>query len=251
MTEEVQNSEVQEVATQEQTQSHEVKEVQNTQEPVNNQHLKAMRLKNAELEKELKQMREMQMQMMQNQIANSAPAAQAEVDEFESIGADEFIPKGKVEKLVEKKAQKYAEQIAKREVETYFKKQNDSQFLDRLNRQYSDFAEVVNPETLSILEEKEPELAATIADLKDPYKIGVQSYKYIKAMGLSQKATEARREKEIDKAITKSEKAITSPMAFDKRPIAQAFKLTDAMKKDLYREMHGYAALASSVPEMG
>ena len=39
-------------------------------------------------------------------------------------------------------------------------------------------------------------------------------------------------------------------MAFDKRPIAQAFKLTDAMKKDLYREMHGYAALASSVPEM-
>lgn len=249
MTEEVQNSEIQEVAPQEQGQVNEVKEAQTNQEPVTNQHLKAMRLKNAELEKELKQMRDMQMQMMQAQLANSAPAQQ-EVDEFESIGADEFIPKGKVEKLVEKKAQKYAEQIAKREVESYFKKQNDSQFLDRLNRQYSDFAEVVNPETLSILEEKEPELAATIADLKDPYKIGVQSYKYIKAMGLSQKATEARREKEIDKAIAKSEKAVTSPMAYDKRPIAQAFKLTDAMKKDLYREMHGYAALANSVPEL-
>lgn len=122
--------------------------------------------------------------------------------------------------------------------------------MDRLNRQYSDFNEIVNPETLSILEEKEPELAATIAESKDPYKIGVQSYKYIKAMGLTQKATETRREKEIDKAIEKSEKAVTSPMAYDKRPIAQAFKLTDAMKKDLYREMHGYAALASSVPEM-
>lgn len=251
MTEEVQNSEIPEVAPQEQQQVNEVKETQQNQEPVTNQHLKAMRLKNAELEKRLKQYEEMQMQMMQAQLANSAPAKQVEVDEFESIGADEFIPKGKVEKLVEKKAQKYAEQIAKKEVEAYFKKQNDSQFLDRLNRQYSDFAEVVNPETLSILEEKEPELAATIADLKDPYKIGVQSYKYIKAMGLSQKATEARREKEIDKAIEKSEKAVTSPMAFDKRPIAQAFKLTDAMKKDLYREMHGYAALASSVPEMG
>ena len=93
-------------------------------------------------------------------------------------------------------------------------------------------------------------MAATIADLKDPYKIGVQSYKYIKAMGLTQSAKDSRREKEIDKAIEKSEKAVTSPMAFDKRPIVQAFKLTDAMKKDLYREMHGYAALASSVPEM-
>jgi hypothetical protein len=39
-------------------------------------------------------------------------------------------------------------------------------------------------------------------------------------------------------------------MAYDKRPIAQAFKLTDAMKKDLYREMHGYAASANSVPEL-
>ena len=247
-----QSSEVQQVAPGVGNEGHEVKEAQTNQEPVNNQHLKAMRLKNAELQKELKQMREMQMQIMQAQVANSMPAKQAEeVDEFESIGADEFIPKGKVEKLVEKKAQKYAEQIAKREVDNYFKKQNDSQFLDRLNRQYSDFTEVVNPETLSILEEKEPELASTIADLKDPYKIGVQSYKYIKAMGLSQAAKESRREKEIDKAIDKSEKAITSPIANDKRPIAQAFKLTDAMKKDLYREMHGYAALASSVPEMG
>jgi hypothetical protein len=69
-------------------------------------------------------------------------------------------------------------------------------------------------------------------------------------MGLSKSAKDARREKEVDKAIAKSEKSITSPMAYDKRPIAQAFKLTDAMKKDLYREMHGYAAYASSVPEL-
>lgn len=245
-----QNSEVQEVATQVEQPVNEAKETQEIQEPVNNRHLKAMRLKNAELERELKQLRDAQMQLMQAQLANAAPARQ-EVDEFDSIGADEFIPKGKVEQLVERKAQKYAEQIAKREVESYFKKQNESQFLDRLNRQYSDFSEIVNPETLSLLEEKEPELAQTIADLKDPYKIGMQSYKYIKAMNLAQKAPEARRQKEVEKAIEKSEKAIQSPMAYDKRPIAQAFQLTDAMKKELYREMHGYAAMANAVPEMG
>lgn len=250
MTEEVQNSEVQEVAPPEQNQVNEVKETQ--QEPVTNQHLKAMRLKNAELERELKQLRDAQMQIMQAQLGNMTPKPQ-EIDEFEKIGDEEFIPLGKVKRLAEKNTQKVlknAEELVRQEVEKALKKQQDNQFMDRLNRQYSDFSEIVNAETLSILEEKEPELAATIADLKDPYKIGVQSYKYIKAMGLSQSAKESRREKEVDKAISKSEKAIQSPMAYDKRPIAQAFKLTDAMKKDLYREMHGYAALASSVPEL-
>ena len=247
-----QNSEVQEVAPQVETQVNEVKETQQHQEPVTNQHLKAMRLKNAELERELKQLRETQMQIMQAQLANQQSVRQ-EPDEFDKIGDEEFIPLGKVKKLTEKSTQnvlKNAEDFVDKAVERRFKKLQDDQFLDRLNRQYSDFSEIVNPETLSILEEKEPELAATIADLKDPYKIGVQSYKYIKAMKLSETAKDVRREKEIDKAIEKSEKAVTSPMAYDKRPIAQAFKLTDAMKKELYREMHGYAALASSVPEM-
>lgn len=248
-----QNSEVQEVATPVETQVNEVKETSQVQEPVTNQHLKAMRLKNAELERELKQMREAQMQILQAQLANQQSQRPAEPDEFDKIGDEEFIPLGKVKKLAERNTQKVlknAEEIVKQEVAKALQKRDQDQFMDRLTRQYSDFNEIVNPETLSILEEKEPELAATIAESKDPYKIGVQSYKYIKALGLTQTAKETRREKEIDKAIEKSEKAVTSPMAYDKRPIAQAFKLTDAMKKDLYREMHGYAALASSVPEM-
>ena len=250
---EVQNSEVTEVATQAQTQVNEVKEVQQGQEPVNNQHLKAMRLKNAELERELKQLRETQMQIMQAQLAQQQPVRQAEPDEFDKIGDEEFIPLGKVKKLADKNNQKVlknAEDLVKQEVAKALHKRDQDQFMDRLNRQYSDFSDVVTAETLSILEEKEPELAATIADLKDPYKIGMQSYKYIKALKLSETVKDVRREKEVDKAIEKSEKAVTSPMAYDKRPIAQAFKLTDAMRKDLYREMHGYAAMASSVPEM-
>jgi hypothetical protein len=246
------NSVIQEVAPPVDNQVNEVKETQASQEPTTNQHLKAMRLKNSELERELKQMRDMQMQIVQAQLANVVPAPK-EVDEFDSIGDDEFVPLGKVKKLAEKnhqRALKNTEELIRNEVAKALKAQEQGQFMDRLNRQYSDFSEIVNPETLSLLEEKEPELAATIAESKDPYKIGVQSYKYIKAMGLSQKATESRREKQIDKAIEKSEKAVSSPLAFDKRPIAQAFKLTDAAKKDLYREMHGYAALASSVPEM-
>jgi hypothetical protein len=247
-----QNSEIQEVAPQVETQVSEIKETQSNQEPVTNQHLKAMRLKNDQLERELKQLRDNQMAIMQAQLSN-APAARQEVDEFDKIGDDEFIPFSKVKKLAERNSQKVlknTEELVRQEVQKALKTQEDSQFLDRLNRKYSDFSEIVTAETLSILEEKEPELAAAIGASKDGYQIGVQSYKYIKAMGLSKEAKEGRREKEIDKAIAKQEKAVTSPMAYDKRPIAQAFQLTDAMKKDLYREMNGYAAMASSVPEM-
>ena len=250
MTEEVNiNSEVPEVAPQVEPTVNEVNDEIKAKQEAEERNWKAMRQKNAELEKRLKEREEMLDKFMQAQLANQVSPKQ-EPDEFDSIGADEFIPKGKVEKLVERKAQKYAEEIAKKEVERHIQKQNDNQFLERLNRQYSDFSEIVNPETLSLLEEKEPELAQTIADLKDPYKIGMQSYKYIKAMNLLQKAPEARRQKEIDKAIEKSEKSVQSPAAFDKRPIAQAFKMTDAMKKELYREMMGYASSASAVPEM-
>lgn len=236
-----------EVATQVEAPVNEVNEAAKARKEADERNWKAMRLKNAELERQLRERDEMFTKLMQSQVAAKTPQ---EVDEFDSIGDDEFVTKGKIAKLVEKKAQKYAEDIAKREVERHLKQQNDSQFMDRLNRQYSDFSDIVNPETLSLFEEREPELAQTIADLKDPYKIGMQSYKYIKAMGIASKVPETRREKEIDKAIEKSQKAVQSPMAYDKRPIAQAFQLTDAMKKDLYREMTGYASMASGVPEM-
>ncbi len=106
MTEEVQNSEIQEVAPQEQGQVNEVKEAQTNQEPVTNQHLKAMRLKNAELERKLKQFEDMQMQIMQAQLANAQPQRPQELDEFDKIGDDEFIPYSKVKKLSEKNSQK-------------------------------------------------------------------------------------------------------------------------------------------------
>lgn len=247
MTDAETNSEVLEVAPPVETPVNDVNDAAKARQEADERNFKAMRIKNAELEKRLKEMHDMQLRLMESQI----PKPPAEIDEFDSIADDEFIPKGKVKGLVQKEAQRYAKEIARQEVEAFHQKQQQNQFMDRLNRQYSDFNEIVTPETLSLLEEKEPELAQTISDLKDPYKIGVQSYKYIKAMGIADQAPQSRREKETQKAIEKSEKNIPSPTSFDKRPIAQAFELTDAMKKQLYREMNGYAAFASSVPEMG
>lgn len=200
---------------------------------------KEIRARKKELERELKMQREMNERLLK-MTEQAAPQPKQEVDELDSIGDDEYIPKGKVKRLVEQSARKYAQQIVQEETQRV----QQSQFLDRLKRQFSDFDEIVNTETLALLEQNDPELASTIADLADPYKMGLQSYKYIKAAGLSAKVPQARRVKEVDKRIEENAKTVQSPQAYEKRPLAEAYRMTDADKSKLYEEMTGYASQA-------
>lgn len=204
-----------------------------------------MRMRQNELERKLKEKEEMLEKFVHMQLNAQVASAPKEIDELDQISDEEFIPKGKVKKLVEKQAQKYAEEVAKRETEKFIQQQHQSQFLDRLKKQYSDFDEIVNPETLALLEQQNPDLAQTIVDLKDPYKIGLQSYNYIKAMNLHDKVPQVRRAKEVEKKLDQNAKTVQTPQAFDKRPMAQAYKMTDVENKKLYEEMIGYARQAS------
>lgn len=216
------------------------------QESSQERNWKAVRERQRELERELRMQREMNERLVQ-MMPQQAP--KQEIDEFENVSDEEFIPKGKVKRLVERqKSHIVKETVA--EVEKLLLQREQSQFLEKLKRLYSDFDDVVNPETLAMLENQKPELAQTIADLKDPYKIGVQSYEMIKALNLSAKTPEVRRAKEVDKKLEKNAKTVQSPQAYDKRPMAQAFRMTDAEKKQLYQEMHQYAAMASGVAEL-
>jgi hypothetical protein len=194
--------------------------------------------------------RDMNEKLMQMHLANQAVPQAKEVDEFDEIGDDEYIPKGKVTALVEKKARKLAEETARHEVEKYFHQQKQSQFRDTLKRQFSDFDEIVNDETILILETEEPELAKLIGSSKDPYQMGLQTYKYIKSMNLQQKVPDSRREKEVERRLEKNSKTVQSPQVHDKRPMAQAFRMSETEKSTLYAEMMGFAAGASAVPEM-
>lgn len=246
--EEVEKSAVHEVAPQ--TESHvepvteAPKETQEasksrTDEDRQERNWKATRERQKELERELRLQKDMNEKLLQ---MASQQAPKQEIDELDSISDDEFIPKGKVSKLIRREAHKIADDLVKEKTEKLIQQQNQSQFLDRLKRQYSDFDDVVNADTLSLLEESEPELAQTIADSKDPYKIGVQSYKYIKALKIAERAPEKRHAKEVEKKLEKNEKTVQSPLAYEKRPMAQAFKVTAAEKKALYEEMMGFAS---------
>ncbi len=191
-----------------------------------------------ELEQKMKLQEEMIGHLMKNQ-PQSQPQPVQEVDEFDAIADDDFIPKGKVKALARKEATKIASEIVREEQQKFLHQQHQSTFMTRLKGQYSDFTEVVNPETLALLEQNNPELAQTIADSKDPYKIGVQSYNYIKALGLH-KENESPRAKEIEKKLSSQSKTIQSPQAFNKRPMAQAFNPDDE-RKALFDEMNGAA----------
>lgn len=243
--EEVQTNSMQtEVATPEtiphEEQSKEIVSVsQSSEDNRKERNWKAFREKQRELEKELRMQREINDRLLK---MTDRPAVQ-EVDELDQISDDEYIQKGKVKKLVHKEKDKIVKQTVE-EVEKLLKQRDQANFMDRLKRQYSDFDEIVNADTIALLEINDPELAETIADLKDPYKIGIQSYKYIKALGLSEKAPEARRSKEVEKKLEQNAKTVQTPQAYDKRPMAQAFKMTDAEKTKIYEEMMGYASQA-------
>lgn len=238
---EVNHSEVEQVAPVE-TSAHEGIE----QAPVEDSQEKNWRELNRvkkELEKKTKMQDELIERLMQQQNV-SQPIQQQEVDDLDTIPDDDYVPKGKQKKLVKKEVEPLQRRVE--ELEAQLKQQAIANQFDSLKRKYSDFDEVVNPETIAIFEEQEPELAQTIVDMKDPYKIGIQTYKYIKALNISEQVPKARRVREIDKKIESNKKTVQSPQAFDKRPMAQAFKLTDSEKTKLYEEMMHYASMAGS-----
>lgn len=252
MEEENLNSASQEVAPQEIHQDHAEPQaeapVQKPAEDPQERNWKAVRERQKELERELKRRDEMLESLIKSQASYSPPKPQ-EVDELDSIADDDYIPKAKSKKLVQREIDPLKKEIEELKAQINQQKQNDQ--FNKLRRQYSDFDEIVNPETMALLEQQDPELAETIVELKDPYRIGVQTYKYIKAMNLHAKVPDSRRAKEIDQKIEKNAKTIPSPLANDKRPMAQAFKLTEAEKSKLQEEMMHYAAFASSAPELG
>lgn len=217
-----------------------------SQEETQERNFKALRESKKEAERrahELERKLMMQEEMMAQLLNKAAPQATPQVDEVDSVPDDDYIPKGYVKKLL-KKEREEARKIAQEEVQKTLQEQDKARFMDKLKSKFSDFEDVVNPETLELLEQEDPELASTIMDLKDPYKMGLQSYKYIKSRGLAEKAPAARRTKEVEKKIEQNAKTVQSPQVYDKRPLAQTFQLTEAMKQDLYKEMMRYATNA-------
>lgn len=244
-----QDSETEEVAPQEtdfnESEQHEeeVQEeevVEEQQEDPQERNWRAMRQRQQELEAEIRRRDEM-LEMALKGHQEQKPQIAEEPDDPD----DEYVPAGRVRKIASKSVKPLEEKI--HELETKLAQQEQQKRLESLRTKYSDFDDVVNIETLELLEKQEPDLAQTISEIKDPYKLGLQSYKYIKALGLNDQLPNARRKKEVDKKLKKNAKSVQSPQAYEKRPVAQAMVSTAADQKRLYEEMMHYASQASGL----
>lgn len=240
------NSEEEEVATLEteqdvSTQNESTQEVASqAREDAKERDWRAMRQRQKEMEIELRQKNELLERFLQQQ----QPQVKQEIVEPDEPD-EEYVPAGKVKGIARRTVQPLEKKI--QELEQKLAQQDQQKLIDSFRTKYSDFDDVVNVETLEMLEKTEPELAATISQMKDPYKMGLASYKYIKASGFVDKLPNARRSKEVSQKIEQNSKTVQSPTAYDKRPMAQAFKSTKADTTRLYEEMMFYAGQASGL----
>lgn len=164
------------------------------------------------------------------------------------VDLDEYANYGGVQKVAKKTVEPLKKEIEELKAELGQAKQRE--LFNQMRSKYPDYDDVVNPETIALFEEKEPELANSIASIKDPHAMTIQTYKFIKASGLLDEVPSKRRQKEASKQMEKNSKTVQSPQAYDKRPMAQAFKMTEQEKSKLWEEMNQYASLASSVPQL-
>lgn len=207
-----------------------------------------MRRKAEELEKKTRAQEELITTLLQQQAATQQRAAPV-ADELDQIADSDYIPKGDVKKLMQKEKENIKREAVE-ELRRLQAEQEAANFHNRLRQKFGDFDEVVTPETLELFEQQDPDLAATIAELKDPYKMGLQTYKYIKSMKLVDRAPLHKRTKEVEQKLEQNQKTVQSPQAFEKRPMAQAFQMTEQMKRELWKEMNQFAQQASGVPHL-
>lgn len=238
----------QEVATQESenhAQSHEQEPSDDNilkEDDVQDRNWREMRKRQQELESRLRQKEEMLEKFMSAQLDSQVRQSPLQSEEPEDPD-DEYVPAGKVKGIARKTVQPLEDKI--HALEAKIAQQEQQKHMNSLRSKYSDFDDVVNVETLELLETKEPELALAIAETKDPYKMAIQSYKYIKALNLLDEVPSSRRKKEVTKKLDQNAKTVQTPMAYDKRPMAQAFKATEADRTRLYEEMMSYASQAT------
>jgi len=191
---------------------------------------------NSDLERKVKMQEELLQRVMTQQPPQSAPVQK--VDLIHEISQEEYVPGNKVAQALQQQKEEFRRELE--EVKKTYSHQKQNSLLNDLKREFPDFDDVVNPDTIAILDETNPRLANAIASSNDPYMIAVQTYEYIKAKGLAPKAP-SKRAVETERKIEQNKKTINTPQAFEKRPMAQAFAMTDAMKKELRSEMYGFA----------
>lgn len=208
-----------------------------------NHNWRELRRQKDEWERKARMQEELLQKVMTSQQTIPAPAV-AEEDFIHDIAKEEYVPGEKVARGFKKLEDRFSKQL--KEIEDKYKHQAYVGRISELKRDYADLEDVVNPETLQLVKQKNPRLAETWVGMDD-YTLYVQAYPYIKDSGILDEIPGMRRVKEVEKKLEQNKKTVQSPAAFEKRPMAQAFdmtRLSEEQKKEIQKEMYHFASLA-------
>lgn len=187
----------------------------------------------------------MEKEELQQRIARyeaSRPKSEAPseaADEELTIGDDD-LPEGKHLKQVDKKSER---RFKKQEAEIQaLKKKVEEEFIEnKIRARFPDFESIVNPESIRVLAEEDPELAYTIQSSPDGYNRAILAYKEIKKRGIVPNTSyDADKQRAKDNAAKPRPLVSAAPQQGDS-PLshANAFAngLTPELRKQLWKEM--------------
>lgn len=141
--------------------------------------------RNWEATREVLELQKQRIRDLEAKVAQQAPPAIEEKDEFDSMDPNDSITVEQARKLVEKRAEKKAEQAAKKIVQEFAQSQQIALDEERSRNKYEDYDYVVKNFAVPLIQ-NDPALAYQIRMSKNPaetaYKIGKLSDQYEESM---------------------------------------------------------------------
>ena len=197
-----------------------------------NMRIKALRLAKEKAERE----RDDILRLAQMNQAFNKPQEEKQVTKQRSrLRSDELVEGTHVNEL-DDELQQLKQQLLKQQQQSY----NENSKL-RLKAKFNDFEQVVNQETIEMLQVLQPEIAQTLNSTQDIYAAGVTAYNIIKNLGLK---PEASYDSDIKRIQTNAAKpkpmvSINPQQGESALSKANAFAngLTPELKEQLYKEM--------------
>lgn len=204
--------------------------------------VKNLRRDRDEAVRKAKMQEELIKQLMSGQQSQTQQQAPQE-DVFQELEREEYASGSKLAKALKQQRVEFQKELDV--LRNQGQEQKRSEIGAKLRREYSDFDQVVNPESIEILQEMYPGRAQAIASVSDPYEAALLAYEQIKSKGISDQLTSTRRTKEVDKKLDQNKKTVQSPQSFSARPLAQAFQepKTKEEKAALYQETLKFAGM--------
>ena len=193
---------------------------------------RAMRESQEQLRQEVER-EKFKRQLLEEEFAKRHQAVpQTQEEELPQLSPDDWLTVDQHQKLTRKQMQEVVEQALAKERA----KRAAEDLPNRIKSKYQDFDAVVSEENVNKLKAQEPEIAAALGQISDPYAQAVAAYKYIKTLVPTiDPAVEASKQRIAANAQKPgSAGAAPSPLsqagAYDRGPTASE-------KQRLYQEM--------------